>query len=560
MIQNTVKGPSSKKARRFRREKLNVKFSDVLGCNSAKSEIKEIIQFLENPSIFQKVGARQPKGALLSGPPGTGKTMLAKAAAAEANVPFYYISGSEFVEKYVGVGAANVRGLFSEAKKTSPSIIFIDEIDAIGQKRDSVGSSGGEKETTLNQLLVEMDGFDSSDKVIVIAATNTPESLDPALKRPGRFDRLITVDLPDFQGRMEILQLYLDKIRLEDAVNGEKVDTNENLMKPDYGILLESFIHANKNINISTIKLNRYENIIEKAKIIALMEHFPMEDVKKNFTDEEVEYITSKYSKIKNLQKEESKKKESKKKPVKKKKFVKKYDQILSSLIEEDLKKISHKFYDITGMQGQKFDILQSEAIKKDLAREESDRLLKLEANENRQFINDISVIKLQANRLATLTPNFSGADLKNLCNEAAILAVREEHEHVWGSDFEEASERILGGLKKSDEIEEEVRRTVAIHESGHAVAAWYLKGADPLVKVTIIPRSKGALGFAQYLVSDSKLILRDELKDRIKFVLGGRIAEELFIGKISTGAHDDLEKAFHMASQYVASFGMCER
>lgn len=214
------------KVKKFKKETLNVRFSDVLGCDSAKTEIEEMVKFLENPANFDSIGARQPKGALLSGPPGTGKTMLAKAAASEANVPFYYISGSEFVERFVGVGAANVRGLFEEAKKTAPSIIFIDEIDGIGKKRKSGGAGGGdsERENTLNQLLVEMDGFDTNEKVIVIGATNQPDSLDPALKRPGRFDRLITVDLPDYKGRRNILELYLKKIRLKEADKIEEVE------------------------------------------------------------------------------------------------------------------------------------------------------------------------------------------------------------------------------------------------------------------------------------------------------------------------------------------------
>lgn len=201
--------------KKFRSDKLKVKFDHVLGCDSAKDEIQEIVKFLESPEDFTKAGARQPKGALLSGPPGTGKTLLAKAAASEANVPFFYISGSEFVNKYVGVGAATVRDLFSQAKEHAPSLVFIDEVDAIGIKRGVDFGGNSERETTLNQLLVEMDGFNSNDQVIVIAATNRPEALDSALKRPGRFDRQIRVDLPSLKGRVDILKMYLNQIRLK---------------------------------------------------------------------------------------------------------------------------------------------------------------------------------------------------------------------------------------------------------------------------------------------------------------------------------------------------------
>ena len=495
-------GSSSKKAKKFRKEKLNIKFEDVLGCDSAKKEIMEIVNFLEEPEKFNKVGARQPKGALLSGPPGTGKTMLAKAAAAEANVPFYYISGSEFVEKYVGVGAANVRGLFAEAKRTAPSIIFIDEIDAIGLKRETKQSSG-EKESTLNQLLVEMDGFESHQKVIIIAATNRPDALDPALKRPGRFDRLITVELPNFKGRVDILKMYLAKIRLEGA--------SDFLMSEDQDQSYHSNIYSKNDLKM----------MINEAK-----KKFKSENFK---DDKNIKYVVFIVNKI----------------------------NVGKKLIKEDLKIIRKYFLDFFNLHGAKFGILESEAIQKSL---EENSKNKLRRRKGLHFTNSESEVLKQATRLSALSPGFSGADLKNLCNEAAIHAARNDSSFVTPKDFEEASERVLGGLKKSDQLGEEVRRTVAIHESGHAVAAWFLKGADPLVKVSIIPRSKGALGFAQYLVRESPFSTKEEIRDRVKFLLGGRVAELLFVGQASTGAHDDLEKAFHIVSKYVAEFGMTER
>jgi ATP-dependent Zn protease len=517
MMSTGMMNTNKKMAKRYRKEKLKIKFENVLGCDSAKKEIIEIVQFLENPGKFTRVGARQPKGALLSGPPGTGKTMLAKAAAAEVNVPFYYVSGSEFVDKYVGVGAANVRGLFAEARQTSPSIIFIDEIDAIGMKRTSKGS-GNEKESTLNQLLVEMDGFKGDEKVIVIGATNQPESLDPALKRPGRFDRLITVELPDFQGRVDILKMYLKKIRLQGAEEINREDKEQNPMK----------IRDIKN-------LNDFLN-------------FQIEMLKKEIRESKQNEKFNNLSKLKlDLSVTRSIKR-----------FHQNFVAMSKLLIKEDIQKLKTKLYDIFNLYGFKFDILESKAIQKSIQEETAETLNPLV--ETATFKNTESEISSQAKRLSILSPGFSGADLKNLCNEAAIHAARHKQEYVISADFEEASERILGGMKKTSPLEEEVRRTVAIHESGHAVAAWFLKHTDPLVKVSIIPRSKGMLGFAQYLTNEVPFNKKQEIKDRLKFLVGGRVAEIMFLGQASTGAHDDLKKAFDIASKYVGEFGMSNR
>ena len=379
---------SNIKLQKINPDKIPVNFGSIAGLQNAKLEIKEFVDFLKNPQIFNKLGARMPKGALLTGPPGTGKTLLAKACAKEAGVSFYSVSGSEFVEKYVGVGSSNVRQLFKEARNNAPSVIFIDEIDAIGKKRGDKVNQNSEREHTLNQLLVEMDGFDTQTNVVVLAATNREDVLDPALKRPGRFDRILTLTLPDIGARKEIFDVYLKDLNLEDK---------------------------------------------------------------------------------------------------------------------------------------------SEEAV---------DRVAK---------------------RLSTLTPGFSGADIANLCNEAAIVAARLDHEFVTPDHFEEATERVLGGLRRKNLVNNKERQLVAVHESGHAVASWFLKGADPLLKVTIVARSKGALGFAQYLVDDSDHYTKSELIDKIIFILGGRIAEEIFFDRISTGANDDLQKAYGIAQAMVTSFGMTD-
>ena len=370
-------GVGKSKAKMFNQETdISVKFKDVAGMDEAKLEIMEFVKFLKNPAAYEKLGAKIPKGAILSGPPGTGKTLLAKATAGEAGVPFLSVSGSEFVEMFVGVGASRVRDLFANAKKHAPCIIFVDEIDAIGKARGKGGQFGGndERESTLNQLLVEMDGFGSNEHVVVLAGTNRPDVLDDALMRPGRFDRHIAIDRPDIKGRQDIFKVHLGPIKTD-----------------------------------------------------------------------------------------------------------------------EDIPKLSQK--------------------------------------------------------LAALTPGFSGADVHNVCNEAALIAARHEKETVVEADFEAAIERVIVGLeKKSKLLSPEEKKTVAYHEAGHAVAGWYLEHADPLLKVSIIPRGVGALGYAQYLPKDQYLYSTQQLMDRMCMTLGGRVSEHIFFGTVTTGAQDDLQKVTKMA------------
>lgn len=380
-------GVGKSKAKMFNHETgIKVKFNDVAGMDEAKEEIMEFVKFLKDPKLYEKLGAKIPKGAILSGPPGTGKTLLAKATAGEAGVPFLSVSGSEFVEMFVGVGASRVRDLFATAKKNAPCIIFVDEIDAIGKSRagkNSMGGSNEERETTLNQLLVEMDGFNTNQHVIVLAGTNRPEVLDSALMRPGRFDRHIYIDNPTISGRSAIFKVHL---------------------KP----------------------------------------------------------------------------------------------------------------------------------IVTDVDREALSR------------------------RLAALTPGFSGADIANVCNEAALIAARLQQTTVAEKHFEMAVERVIAGLeKKSRVLSPEEKKIVAYHEAGHAVSGWFLRYADPLLKVSIIPRGKGALGYAQYLPKDQYLFSKEQLLDRMCMTLGGRASEEVFFGSITTGAQDDLQKVTKLAYAQISSFGM---
>jgi len=375
------------KAKIYDRKELKTTFADVAGVDEAKAELIEIVDFLKNPKKYQRLGGRIPKGVLLVGPPGTGKTLLARAVAGEADVPFFFLSGSEFVEMFVGVGASRVRDLFEQAKEKAPCIVFIDELDAIGKTRaGATGFVGGhdEREQTLNQLLAEMDGFDSSKGVIIMAATNRPEVLDPALLRAGRFDRQVVVDKPDVKGREAILR-----------------------------------VHARNVILAPSVELRV----------------------------------------------------------------------------------------------------------------------------------------------LAARTPGMAGADLANLMNEAALLAARKGKDAVDMADLDEAVDRVIGGLeRKSRVLSEKERDIVAHHEIGHALVASSLPQADPVHKVTIIPRGVGALGATYQLpLEDRYLLTRSELEDRIAVLLGGRAAEEVVYGEISTGAHNDLERATEMARLMVMQYGMSE-
>ncbi len=361
-----------------------VTFADVAGVDEAKAELQEMVAFLKDPDSYGRLGARAPKGILLVGPPGTGKTLLARAVAGEAGVPFFSISGSEFVEMFVGVGAARVRDLFQEAQKAAPCIIFIDELDALGRSRAGVGPIGGydEKEQTLNQLLAELDGFDPRGGIILLAATNRPEVLDPALLRAGRFDRQVLVDRPDRKGRLAILTVHAGKVRLAEGLDLDAV---------------------------------------------------------------------------------------------------------------------------------------------------------------------------------AGLTPGFTGADLANLVNEAALAATRRGAEAVAAEDFTEAVERIVAGLaQRSKTLSPPERARVAHHEMGHALVASALPGVDPVVKVSIIPRGVGALGYTiQRPTEDRFLLGAEELRNRIAVLMGGRAAEKLIYGEISTGAADDLQRATEIALEMVSRYGM---
>ena len=373
------------RAQLFDKEKnQKVTFKDVAGLEGAKEEIQEIVSFLKNPHKYTELGGKIPKGALLVGPPGTGKTLLAKAVAGEADVPFFSMSGSDFVEMFVGVGASRVRDLFRQAKEKAPAIIFIDEIDAVGRARGKNAISGGndERESTLNQLLTEMDGFGTNSGVIILAATNRAEILDPALLRAGRFDRQIHVELPDLKERVDIFNVHLRPLKLDDTVD---------------------------------------------------------------------------------------------------------------------------------------------------------------------------------VNFLAKQTPGFSGADIANVCNEAALIAARGSKSAVGKDDFMNAVDRIVGGLERKNKImTAEEKRSIAYHEAGHATVSWMLKGANPLVKVTIVPRGI-ALGAAWYLPEERQLVQTDHLLDEMCATLGGRAAEELFLNQTSTGALNDLEKVNKQAYAMVAYYGMSE-
>lgn len=362
--------------------KVNITFADVAGLDEAKVEVMEIVDFLKNPKKYTNLGGKIPKGALLVGPPGTGKTLLAKAMAGEAQVPFFSLSGSDFVEMFVGVGASRVRDLFKQAREKAPCIIFIDEIDAIGRARGrNAIMSNDERENTLNQLLVEMDGFGGDTGIIILAATNRPDVLDSALLRPGRFDRQISIDKPDVKGRETIFKVHLLPIKISQT---------------------------------------------------------------------------------------------------------------------------------------------------------------------------------LDLHKLAEQTPGFAGADIANVCNEAALIAARKGKESVEMIDFQDAIDRVIGGLEKKNKIiAPHEKSIIAYHEAGHAVCGWFLEHAYPLLKVTIVPRGTAALGYAQYTPTEQYLYNTDQLMDQICMTLGGRAAEEIFFGKISTGAANDLQQITRIAYSMVTAYGM---
>ena len=365
--------------------KVNITFADVAGLDEAKQEVMEIVDFLKNPKKYTALGGKIPKGALLVGPPGTGKTLLAKAMAGEAQVPFFSMSGSDFLELFVGVGASRVRDLFKQAREKAPCVIFIDEIDAIGRARGkNMMVSNDERENTLNQLLVEMDGFGGDSGIIILAATNRPDVLDSALLRPGRFDRQISIDKPDLKGREAIFRVHLKPIKTSD-------------------------------------KLNIY--------------------------------------------------------------------------------------------------------------------------------------------KLAEQTPGFAGADIANVCNEAALIAARKGKDKVEMDDFQDAIDRVIGGLEKKNKIiSPEEKKIIAYHEAGHAVCGWYLEHAYPLLKVTIVPRGVAALGYAQYTPKEQYLYDTEQLMDQMCMTLGGRASEDIFFGKISTGAQNDLQQVTRLSYSMVTVYGMNDK
>ena len=379
-------GFGKSKAKTYDKSKQDVKFTQVAGCDEAKEDVVEVVDFLKNPKKYTTLGGKIPKGVLLIGPPGTGKTLLAKAVAGEANVPFFSISGSDFVEMFVGVGASRVRDLFKQAREKAPCIVFIDEIDAIGRARGKGGMQGGndERENTLNQLLVEMDGFPTDKGVILMAATNRPDVLDGALLRAGRFDRQIGIDRPDLKGREAIFKVHLKNIKTAEGI--------------------------------------------------------------------------------------------------------------------------------------------------------------------------DPAV-------LAEMTPGFAGAEIANVGNEAALVAARRNKSEVDMDDFNHALDRVIGGLEKKNKlISPQEKEIIAYHEAGHAVCGWFLEHASPLVKVTIVPRGIGTLGYAQYLPKEEYITRTEALLDRMCMTFGGRAAEENIFGKISTGAQSDLDQVTKMAYSMVAVFGMNDK
>ena len=375
------------KATLFDKEsQVSITFNDVAGLEEAKQEVMEIVDFLKNPKKYTNLGGKIPKGALLVGSPGTGKTLLAKAVAGEAQVPFFSLSGSDFVEMFVGVGASRVRDLFKQAKDKAPCIIFIDEVDAIGRARGKNNMMGGndERENTLNQLLVEMDGFGTDSGIIILAATNRPDVLDSALMRPGRFDRQISIDKPDLVGREQIFKVHLKPIKISQEVDAKK---------------------------------------------------------------------------------------------------------------------------------------------------------------------------------LSAQTPGFAGAEIANVCNEAALIAARKNKEVVDMLDFQDAIDRVIGGLEKKNKIiSQEEKKIVAYHEAGHAIAGWFLEHADPLVKVSIVPRGIAALGYAQYLPKEQFLYTTEQLTDGMCMSIGGRVAEDIIFGKISTGAQNDLERITKLSYAMITIYGMNDK
>ncbi|KAK4050408.1 AAA ATPase afg3 [Microbotryomycetes sp. JL201] len=472
-------GVGKSKAKMFNPETdVKVKFNEVAGMDEAKEEIMEFVSFLKEPQKYERLGAKIPRGAILSGPPGTGKTLLAKATAGEAGVPFLSVSGSEFVEMFVGVGPSRVRDLFATAKKNAPCIIFIDEIDAIGKSRGRGGQFGGndERESTLNQLLVEMDGFGTKDHIVMLAGTNRADVLDSALMRPGRFDRHIAVSNPDVSGRRQIFKVHLRNLVLDPNEDGADKDGAAD------GVTESGEAGSGPEARPAPIMSAETASIILKATT---------------------------------------------------------HDAPSSKS-----KRASSPSAGAAGKDTSKPGSAENSNFK-------SMYTYKEEAEDN-------SARSLLARKLAAHTPGFSGADIANVCNEAALVAARLGADFVTEQHFEMAIERVIAGMeRKSRVLSPEEKKTVAYHEAGHAVCGWFLEYADPLLKVSIIPRGVGALGYAQYLPKERYLYSTEQLLDRMCMTLGGRVAEEIFFGRITTGAQDDLQKITRMAFEVCANYGM---
>merc|ERR1711871_978008 len=484
---------------------VSVKFKDVAGLQEAKTEIMEFVSFLKEPEVFTNLGAKIPKGALLCGPPGTGKTLLAKAMAGEAGVPFLSMSGSDFIEMFVGVGPSRVRDLFEQARENAPCIVFIDEIDAVACARGKGGFSGGndERENTLNQLLVEMDGFDSSKGVVVLAGTNRADILDPAILRPGRFDRQIAVEKPDIKGRRDIFQVHL---------KGMQLDT----LAP----IVSKYMEEGMNFEDATLKAHEEHGV--ESRNLQDMASENKEEAEEDVSNEDPANTAN----------------------------------LLPDLLK-DLK------IDVamskTGVVMSKTEEVSE--VKDDQAENGGDEVLNNDKARNPLNYTETEIIDYFAERMAALTPGFAGAEIANICNEAAIIAARNNEPVVGLSSFEKAADRVIGGIEKPNKIMTPLeKRTVAYHEAGHAIVGWFSENASPLLKVTIVPRTSGALGFAQYLPKELNLHTKEQILDMMCMALGGRAAEELTFGRVTTGASDDLNRVTQMAYSIVRIYGMSER
>lgn len=455
--------------------------------DEAKEEIMEFVKFLQEPKKYQRLGAKIPRGAIISGPPGTGKTLIAKATAGEAGVPFFSVSGSEFVEMFVGVGPSRVRDLFAMAKKNAPSIIFIDEIDAIGKSRGKSGQFGGndERESTLNQLLVEMDGFGTKEQVVVLAGTNRVDVLDNALLRPGRFDRNIAVGNPDVSGRRQIFKVHLRPLVLAPPKTEGEKQKQEQVQEEDEGASLGP---------VSAAKAADAFSALGKG----------------NAFSQSVKFSSPQAG-----------------------------SDIVLDLNASHMLKATHS----------DSSPANTKSDNKKTSTEEA---------ENPDDVDVDPLVEKLAKKLAVHTPGFSGADIANVCNEAALIAARKGAEYVTEQHFEQAIERVIAGLeRKSRVLSPEEKTTVAYHEAGHAVCGWFLEHADPLLKVSIVPRGVGTLGYAQYVPRERFLYTTEQLMDRMVMTLGGRVSEEIFFKKITTGAQDDLQKVTRMATEVITNYGM---